>query len=528
MNSSDPAKRGAFAGTCANSVVGAGEFPRGWAQTSLAGWRAWFAGGPLWRALACLFLLINLSFLPWPRPGQTTPGGHPAARSPWNRFAWDSQLFRDRPGADFFGIYEAGVRFWRGMDPYSVNAISEAHPPLGAPYCASFRYIPLFVPVVAAPLALLPPWPAFAGWLLLNQLALWFNLGITCGIAARRAGGTGASPPTLRALGALWLLWFPLHVEWHMGQFSFLMGCLLFWTALAWLARGTGAPGDAAGGGAGACGCACTGRAGFLAWALSTIVKNWTAIAWFEWLRRGRAAAIAATAWLLFVAATTLAYFAAVPSAREYFFGLGTRGRLAGATDEVYWGRQGVQMIPAVLFSGGKLQDQVRAGGAVGEGFADPARATNALLSGAALLLILFVGARRVLRRDATSPPLLLLALVWLWWFFAYLDCWEHHYVMLAPLLALLLATGLVRSRWLWVCAALWASPSLWWPASKVLAAASAAAPDGNLLATSAGWTLLWRGTVIAYFLHRPVAVVGLFLVLARAALREPGARADR
>jgi len=108
------------------------------------------------------------------------------------------------------------------------------------------------------------------------------------------------------------------------------------------------------------------------------------------------------------------------------------------------------------------------------------------------------------LRRKAVVHPLDVFALVWLWWFIAYLDTWEHHYVMLLPLVALLGATGRLSGWTLWIPAALWGMPSLWSVAGPAVAAGEPGAP----------------GLVILYFLQRPVGVFWVFGVIARRALR--------
>src|SRR5512136_3018762 len=89
---------------------------------SLFGWRLWLRGGWAWKIAVVALLALHVSFLPWPRRLYLWLG-HPAPRhwlTPWAPVAWDSQLFADRLGADYFAIYEAGYRTLRGMDPYTV------------------------------------------------------------------------------------------------------------------------------------------------------------------------------------------------------------------------------------------------------------------------------------------------------------------------------------------------------------------------------------------------------------------------
>ncbi len=463
-------------------------FSGGWARASLAGWRLWLEGGWGWRAAAVALICLNLSFLPWApawppslaREGPAArwavaPGSLGAtrgwgARSPWYFTAQDSHYYEIAPGADFFAIYEAGWRARHGMDPYSVNTRRE---PLAAPYMASFRYIPLTAWLLAAPLSLLPPWTAFALWILLNEAALLFNLGLTAALAPRARR---------RALGALWLAFWPLHIEWHMGQFSFLMGCLLFWSGLA-LAQGR------------------LPRAN-LFWGLSTWLKNWTAIFWLWWLGRGRARATAATLWIALAALTSAGYFLALPEARASFYAAAADRRLAGGVGDLFWGRQGAQMAVAALLAGGYMEgmEPPRGFGGARRAFGhNLAPVLNAAISLGALAWILALA----LRRGPRAPhPLDLLGLVWLWWFFAYLDTWEHHYVMLLPLAALLGAAGRLDGRALWIPAIVWAAPSLY---------------RLSVPAVAYGWPFapLW---VILYFVQRPLGVAWVFLALSRQA----------
>lgn len=438
-----------------------------WIHTSLAGWRLWLAGDRKWKAAVLVMVAVHLSFLPWP----------PSHRTLWTQTAWDTHLFaiEGHPAVDFFSIYEAGARVLRGMDPYSANEIDAEHPPVGAPYVASFRYVPAMAWLLAAPLALFPPWWAYGGWILLNELLLLFNLGLTAGLSNRRLR---------RGLGALWLLWWPLHIEWYMGQFSFAMGCLLFWTGLAlWQGHE---------------------HRGLIFWGLSTWLKNWTGVFWLWWLVRSKATAWRATVWVGFLAASTIGYFVLNPHAANLFYNRGAERRWAGGMDDLYWGRQGVQMIPAVLFAGGLLPEQrqvsPRAEEDTNRAGAKPsfdvASIVNLCISISCLGLIIWL---TVFRREVSGLDIF--GLVWLWWFFAYLDTWEHHYVMLLPWLVWMGLRGVLKDWMVWGLAALWGLPSLLVLALGAVASGDTAAP------------LL----VMLYFLQRPL---GVFLVFGFIAYR--------
>ncbi len=488
----------------------------------MAGWRYWISGGGGWKLVVLALLALHVSFLPWPRRIHAFLD-RPVPRywlSPWAETAWDTHQFSNRIAADYFAIYEAGYRTLHGIDPYSVNT---DRTPMAAPTdFAAFRYLPITAVVLAAPLALLPPWISYSFWIVLSELLLLFNLGLTVALAG---------PRLRRPLGALWLVYVPLHIEWHMGQFSFFMACLLFWCGVGlWQARY---------------------RLASTWWGVSTWLKNWTVLFWPFWILRRRAA-LAATLWVAVLTVTTAGYFFLNPASFEVFLNRATDRRLAGGVDDLYWGRQGVQMLPAVLLAGGRMPEERRpAQDSQSPDSPDRQRGLaeiiNALLSAGALAVIglaFFRFHQQTRRRmgdpvplsngNPSTPPadrsdvaapktpalsgkgappasggaplplhsLDLLALIWLWWFFAYLDTWEHHYVMLLPLLALLGATGRLAGIHWWIPALLCALPSLWSVA-------------GPAVATRDPFSPLW---VILYFAQRPVAVLWIFARIAKRA----------
>ena len=234
-------------------------------------------------------------------------------------------------------------------------------------------------------------------------------------------------------------------------------------------------------------------------WAASTTLKIWTVLFWPWWFLEGKRRALLSSIWLLFLGGTTIGYFAISPESLSRVYGVSAEKRWAGGMDDLYWGRQGVQMIAPALFSKGLLPDQrndSKANGLSQESQSktrplDIAAWANLALSVTSLGMIFLL----ILFRRRTAHPLDLFSLVWLWWFFGYLDTWEHHYVMLLPWLALM---GLAKRlpRWsLWLAALLWATPSLWLIA-------------GWAVRTSHFSAQLW---VIFYFLHRPVVLLGMF-----------------
>lgn len=436
------------------------ESEESWLCRSWRGWRLWLEGPPSWIFTVAVLLLLHLSFLPLP----------PDLHNPWLESAWDTHVFADSPAADFFSIHEAGRRARAGLNPYGIN-LPDDRVPVDAPYFASYRYLPITTYTLAVPLSLIPPWWAYVFWILLNEVLLLVNLGLTAAWAPRAIR---------RPLGALWLAYFPLHIEWHLGQFSFFMGCLVFWCGLAlWRGRTTAAVNW---------------------WGLSGALKNWTLIFWPFWLRRNRRVAWISCVWVVLIGATTVGYFAAQPDHFKAFYRHAGEKRWSGGIEDLYWGRQGTQMMVASLLTGGRMPEERSPDDPSTPMLNRMASIVNGGVSALALALIVW----GCLWRGRTAHPLDLLALAWMWWFFAYLDTWEHHYVMLLPLLALLGMAGRLSGWRLWIPAVLWAAPSLWLLAGPAAATRDSASP------------LL----VLVYFWQRPVAVVFLFGYIAWRVIR--------
>lgn len=157
----------------------------------------------VWTVTGCIHILFWLSL-----------------RTHWLAPLFNDSVHRFGPGADFFALYQAGFSALHGE---SVYKFVPGHTVI--PYAYPFRYLPVSAYSVGALLTLVPPAVAYALWLGLCELCLIQNARATY----QRSGGgeRGAW------LCLLWFAFSPYFLELWVGQFTFLLGSLLFWSTLA-------------------------------------------------------------------------------------------------------------------------------------------------------------------------------------------------------------------------------------------------------------------------------------------------------
>jgi hypothetical protein len=425
-----------------------------------AGWR-WLAGAAPGRVQIAVGLcwFLFLLFLPF---GRFAPGDGGGFLAP---LTVDSgYLHRVAPGLDFYSITEAGARWRAGVDPYAPPAVVGLQ---AAPYATDFRYPPTALPLLALPLSLPPPRVAYVLWVLGLAALVVFNF-LYC---------VGRRPALAVPFAMVWLAWFPLIAEFHMGQFSLLTGSMVF-HALEAMGR--------------------RGGAGGAWWVAAAWAKLWPLLMAPTLWRSGRR-------WLVIVAVAGVALGTGLGMRWEWYGG-GLAGRDLGASliarmEQPYAGRQGVQaLVNAALW---KMQgiSFVPAGGwrTLPINF-DPvffvALLVVATWAAFCVWAVLMAPARR---------PIAPIGLAWLSWFILYNDCWEHHYTVLQCLVGWLMVRGVLGRGQvvaLWLAAG---APSLWYLWVKLGYA-------GNALAETVG---------LLYFVQRPVGVVVLAVVLAQLLERE-------
>jgi hypothetical protein len=289
-------------------------------------------------------------------------------------------------GADLFAVYQAGSNFLSGASVYAAGATD-------VPYAYPFRYLPFAGFSFGAVLSLLPPWPAYWSWIAFNEALLLVNVALTLRYAPNR---------TWRTAGVcMWLLFTPFYLELYMGQFSFLMASLFFWLGLS---LQLSAPGQA-----------------ISSWTGSLLVKSnsllFLPFLWKVGWTRG------AILGLVLVAVLNLPYFLLVEDSWETW--TGNLRSFDGETRlDPHAGNLG---LPSLLGLPARGPDP---------GGLDQALARVAGLPWPLLLLGL-AGAATIL--SSYRHRLRLLGLWICSYFLVYGEVWEHHYVMLLPVLVLLL-----------------------------------------------------------------------------------------
>lgn len=121
-------------------------------------------------------------------------------------------------GIDFFSIYQGGTFALHGHTIYDWTAADSV------PYAAPYRYLPFFAYTVGAAFTVLPPWTGYWLWVSLIEVMLVANARASFRVAPERRWGWIAA--------SLWFAFSPVYLELYLGQWSFLMATLMLWTAL--------------------------------------------------------------------------------------------------------------------------------------------------------------------------------------------------------------------------------------------------------------------------------------------------------
>lgn len=423
-------------------------------QAIQTGWRAVLTASPA--AKACLFglSLLFLLMAPFGRSGPNDMGGILAPLTADSSIA----LHRMNRGVDFYSVYDAGARLLAGRDPYGVNE-DTGGPGFRAPKVATFRYLPITAAWLSAPLNVLPPFPAYTTWSLLSMAMVVANF-LLC---------VGRRPDHLLTFAVIWFAWFPLIAELHMGQFTLFLSTLLLWAFDGWF---SGA------------------KHGGAAWAFAVFLKVYPiAMApslWFWGKRRTVLITV------ILAVGTTIAWRVIAPSGIDKgMVERGIAGRVIGSARLPYAGAQGVQeFVNATVWKARGLTFQAEAQTPQ----PDPVFIINAIILSSFALLTLWVliRTRKEMRPEAVG-------LFWLIWFYAYYDCWEHHYLLFQGLLAFLLIQRVLDWRMALALYLFAGGPSLWWFWQR-------SGYAGSWLPELIGWL---------YFAQRPVAVIGLTALLA-------------
>lgn len=367
-------------------------------------------------------------------------------------------------GIDFYSIYQGGTFFLRGDSIYNWTAADSV------PYAAPYRYLPFFAYTGGAALNILPAKAAYWVWVVCIEA-----------MAAANAWATYRTAPDKRwglVAAGTWYAFTPLYLELYMGQWSFLMATLMFWTILL-LHRGQP-------------------QVAGLPWILSVLIKTNSALlgAIFLRLRQWRVLVAGGVAvvvlnapyflwrpddWSFFLRANFGSYYRDSPG-RSFLTSAGDVSGLSLLRSCWFALDETAQDLPMMI-------ERPYVLGIVGLSFA----------------------ATMLPRR----PDVIVQFATWLAVFFLVYITWEHHYVMLLPPLALLIA---LRPQYravalgVFVCCAL---PTPYWLFERFLSDR----PPGPLLLNPENYWPAWAS--IVYHAAKPVPLFGLWCVLVADQLQE-------
>ena len=314
---------------------------------------------------------------------------------------------------DFFSVYEGGRNAIEGRSVYFLDRADASV----TPYHDQFRYAPGFAYVLAAPLNALPAWNAYWAWVALYEALLVLSAYVTWRVADRSTWGIVAA--------AMWFVFTPFYVEQYLGQFSFLTTTFLLWCGIG-IARGHEV------------------RAG-PAWIASLVPKAASAVVAPLMLRMGwwRSMLGAAVA-----AGVALMYFLWRPGEFDAFYDANVSSVFRDTHNRL------LHYHPGDLGGVAVLRNAFLAIDAKATGIATPYP-----VAFVASIVLLSLAATFLTRR---IDPLALFA-IWISVFFLCYDAWEHHYVMLLPALALLVALRPAARPWALVVFTLVAIPTPFW-----------------------------------------------------------------
>ncbi|MBN2056881.1 DUF2029 domain-containing protein [bacterium] len=304
-----------------------------------------------------------------------------------DRFVRDAN--KTDPGGDFYQLWRAGLNLRHDLsifEQYDADSDMKLVKRLDriTPFHPPNRYLPAMIYLAGLPLSFLDPIIAYLVWVILHELCLFLCILVTWRLTTDKA--------TRAVLTFFWLCFLPYYLELYMGQTSFLVMTGAF---LAAMAADRNKPLHAA-----------------AWWTITLIVKPLTLLFTpsFVMQRRWSTTAIG----LGVLAASSLPYFMSNPADFKLF---------------INWslGQSVVSNVGAYCFQNGMYhlfysETVVKA-------------AAYAILAGALILAII--------RRHW---PFSTHACLWLTtYFMTYAHVWEHHYVMLLPVLVILYLKGTRR-----------------------------------------------------------------------------------
>jgi len=303
---------------------------------------------------------------------------------------FNDAMHRLGQGCDFFAVYQAGHNLLNGVNIYVYSTANQV-----VPYAYPFRYLPIMAMTVGVLTNVFAPMTAYWIWVGVNEALLFGNIALAASLAPDRKSRLW--------IAAMWLCFFPFYLEMYMGQFSFVMATLLMLMGYAlvkdhrrlfgyaWIASAL--------------------------WKLSSLIISPLLIR----LRRYRELILCFVLILLLSAP----YFLFMPGTLETF--LAENLQSTGSRFSFHAGNLGFQALVKDVFA--RIWRRL-----IGVPWtAGAARAWTLSVAGSITALSLWATFKRTGLR-----PLSGLAIWVSSYFLIYQDVWEHHYVMILPILVLL------------------------------------------------------------------------------------------
>lgn len=339
----------------------------------------------------CIHLLMIASLISEPfklEPGISLEGSatHPVERHAIRGYldAFFHDTDRVPRGLDFFSIYQAGRNFLRGQSVYYGVRVHDLGPEaLVVPYFSGFRYLPAYAFVFGSLLNLLPPWPSYWSWIAIVELMMMFNL-----TALRRLP---ISTRMLRTIAAMWLIFSPFYIELHIGQQSMVTVTLIHLAIIAHMR--------------GSIGLRDTCYAGSVLWKINTVLYI---PVWIK-LKRWKTLILLAVLTLI----TSVPYFLSIPGSFPEFRSYFRHKFVAAGPNSLGFSTLLIQFLQHAEL--------------------DP-ETSRLLLNLCKLTIIVIAAAATLLPRKICFSHALMM---WICVFFlTYQYVWEHHYVMILPLIS--------------------------------------------------------------------------------------------
>jgi hypothetical protein len=426
-----------------------------------------------------------------------------------NSLFFDATVTHGRRGWDFYALYQAGHNVLTGHSVYESDG-SQIDMVIPDGTYTPFRYLPLSAYTVGVLLNLVSPLWAYRLWATFTEVCL-----LACAALTWR---TVKDRDRRARLVAMWLCYTPFYLELYMGQFSFVQGALVFVMLLLALRSPLGRAGllqsrltrrtchpERSGAeskgllvhprdsstrcrllGMTDCAAPVLGRGFDLAWIGSVLWKQNTALFLPLMLRLRRWRALGLLALLLLVTAGP--YFALVPHSLDAFL-----GNFRSEAPWFQFGNLGFrQLVFDAMWSAGDVL-----------GVEIPASLYAGVQTAVVALFLCVPLALTVLDR---RPDVVAHLCLWMsTYYLVYHHVWEHHYVMILPVLVILAMRE--RSPWLGAIYVLLALPT---PFRLI-------DPQGQVAVLDAmRWTPirpLWQDLV--YHASKAVPVLALYCALA-------------